>query len=112
MKKMMCSRCGKRPAMFFITKVEGNETKQEGLCMKCAMEMNIGPIKQIMESMVESFILKHWQMVKKLYLFQKIMDTKQRWDMYLSAGPGTQSPINRTVNIRSAAQTVILSFIR
>ena len=37
--------------MFFITKVEGNETKQEGLCMKCAMEMNIGPIKQIMESM-------------------------------------------------------------
>ena len=51
MKKMMCSRCGKRPAMFFITKVEGNETKQEGLCMKCAMEMNIGPIKQIMESM-------------------------------------------------------------
>ena len=47
----MCSRCGKRPAMFFITKVEGNETKQEGLCMKCAMEMNIGPIKQIMESM-------------------------------------------------------------
>ena len=49
MKKMMCSRCGKRPAMFFITKVEGNETKQEGLCMKCAMEMNIGPIKQIME---------------------------------------------------------------
>lgn len=51
MKKMMCSKCGKRPAMFFITKVEGNETKQEGLCMKCAMEMNIGPIKQIMESM-------------------------------------------------------------
>ena len=51
MKKMMCSRCGKRPAMFFITKVEGNETKQEGLCMKCAMELNIGPIKQIMESM-------------------------------------------------------------
>ena len=37
--------------MFFITKVEGNETKQEGLCMKCAMELNIGPIKQIMESM-------------------------------------------------------------
>ena len=57
-------------------------------------------------------ILKPWQMVKKLYLFQKIMDTKQRWDMYLPAGPGTQSPINRTVNIRSAAQTVILSFIR
>ena len=51
MNKMLWCRCGKRPAKFFITKGEGNETKQEGLCMKCAMEMNIGPIKQIMESM-------------------------------------------------------------
>ncbi|MBS7361804.1 MAG: AAA family ATPase, partial [Oscillospiraceae bacterium] len=48
---MMCSKCGKRPAMFFITKLEGDKTINEGLCMKCAMEMNIGPIKQIMQSM-------------------------------------------------------------
>ena len=47
MKKMMCSRCGKRPAMFFITKVEGNETKQEGLCMKCAMK-NLPAVKNIL----------------------------------------------------------------
>ena len=51
MKKRMCSKCGKRPAMFFITKLEGDKTINEGLCMKCAMEMNIGPIKQIMQSM-------------------------------------------------------------
>ena len=51
MKKMMCSKCGKRPAMFFISKKDGDKTVNEGLCMKCAMEMNIGPIKQIMESM-------------------------------------------------------------
>ncbi len=37
--------------MFFMTKVEGDKTTQEGLCLKCAMEMNIGPIKQIIESM-------------------------------------------------------------
>ena len=37
--------------MFFITKVEGEKTTQEGLCIQCAMEMNIGPVKQIMESM-------------------------------------------------------------
>ncbi len=37
--------------MFFITKVEGDKSTQEGLCMKCAMEMNIGPIKQLMQSM-------------------------------------------------------------
>ncbi len=34
-----------------MTKVEGDKTTQEGLCLKCAMEMNIGPIKQIIESM-------------------------------------------------------------
>ncbi len=51
MKQVLCSRCKKRPAMFFITKMEGEKSTQEGLCMKCAMEMNIGPIKQMMQSM-------------------------------------------------------------
>ena len=51
MKQVLCSKCKKRPAMFFITKVEGDKSTQEGLCMKCAMEMNIGPIKQMMQSM-------------------------------------------------------------
>ena len=51
MKQVLCSKCKKRPAMFFITKVEGDKSSQEGLCMKCAMEMNIGPIKQMMQSM-------------------------------------------------------------
>ncbi|MCR5484090.1 MAG: ATP-dependent Clp protease ATP-binding subunit [Clostridiales bacterium] len=51
MKQVLCSRCKKRPAMFFITKVDGDKSTQEGLCMKCAMEMNIGPIKQMMQSM-------------------------------------------------------------
>ena len=47
----MCSRCKKRPAVVFISKIDGDETTQEGLCLKCAMEMNIGPIKQMMEKM-------------------------------------------------------------
>ena len=51
MKQVLCARCKKRPAMFFITKVEGEKTTQEGLCIQCALEMNIGPVKQIMESM-------------------------------------------------------------
>ncbi len=51
MKQVLCAKCKTRPAMFFITKVEGDKTTQEGLCIKCAMEMNIGPVKQIMQSM-------------------------------------------------------------
>jgi len=51
MNQVLCSKCKIRPAIFFITRVEGEKTAQEGLCMKCAMDMNIGPIKQIMQSM-------------------------------------------------------------
>ncbi len=51
MKQVLCAKCKVRPAIFFITRVEGEKTTQEGLCIKCAMEMNIGPVKQIMQSM-------------------------------------------------------------
>ena len=50
-KNMICSKCKQRPAVIFITKMEGDKTINEGLCIKCAMEMNIGPIKQMMENM-------------------------------------------------------------
>lgn len=48
---MLCSRCKKNPAVFFISKVDGDKTTNEGLCIKCAMELNIGPVKQMMENM-------------------------------------------------------------
>lgn len=51
MKQVLCSKCKQRPAMFFMTKVEGEKTTQEGLCLKCAMDLNIGPIKNIIQSM-------------------------------------------------------------
>lgn len=51
MKKMICSKCKKNPAVIFISRIEGDKTIPEGLCIKCAMEMNIGPVKQMMDSM-------------------------------------------------------------
>lgn len=50
-KNMLCSRCHKNPAVFFISKIDGDKTTNEGLCIKCAMELNIGPVKQIMDQM-------------------------------------------------------------
>lgn len=50
MKKILCSRCKKNPAMIFISRPDG-KSEPEGLCLKCAMELNIGPIKQMMDSM-------------------------------------------------------------
>ena len=51
MNMKMCSRCKKNPAVIFISKIEGDKTTQEGLCIKCAIEMNIGPIKDMLNKM-------------------------------------------------------------
>ena len=51
MNKNMCSRCGKRPAVVFIQKMEGDEVKPEGLCINCARDLNIGPIRQMIEKL-------------------------------------------------------------
>ena len=47
----MCSRCHKRMAVLFITKIENNETKNEGLCLKCARELGIPQVDQILSGM-------------------------------------------------------------
>ena len=49
--KMICTKCKKRPAVIFVSRVDGDKTTQEGYCIKCATELNIGPIKQMMQSM-------------------------------------------------------------
>ena len=51
MKQVICSRCKKRPAVIFISKIIDGKTVPEGLCLQCAMEMNIGPIKDMMSKM-------------------------------------------------------------
>ncbi len=48
---VMCSRCHKRMAVVFITRVEGDESKQEGICIKCAKELGIKPIDDIISKM-------------------------------------------------------------
>ena len=45
---VMCSRCHKRMAVVFLTKIENGESKQEGLCIKCAKELGIKPINDIL----------------------------------------------------------------
>ena len=47
----MCSRCGERPAVVFIQKMEGDKVTPEGLCIKCARELNIGSINQMIDKM-------------------------------------------------------------
>ena len=51
MQPTLCSRCHKNVAVIFIIKLEGGETKNEGLCLKCARELGIKPIDDMMKKM-------------------------------------------------------------
>ncbi len=51
MQPTLCSRCKKNVAVIFITKLENGVTKNEGLCIKCARELGIKPIDDMMKKM-------------------------------------------------------------
>lgn len=48
---MMCSRCKKRMAVVFITRMEGDKSYNEGLCLVCAKELGIKPVNDLMDKM-------------------------------------------------------------
>lgn len=48
---IMCSNCKKRPAVVFITSVQGNEKKNEGLCLSCAREKKIPQVAEYMDKL-------------------------------------------------------------
>lgn len=39
----LCARCHKRVAVVFVTRIEGDKTINEGICIKCAKELGIRP---------------------------------------------------------------------
>ena len=49
---MLCVKCKKNMAVVFITKME-QDGKQvnEGYCLSCAKEMNIGPINNMLQNL-------------------------------------------------------------
>ena len=47
----LCSRCKKRVAVVFMTRLENGETLNEGLCIRCARELGIGPVNDMLSKM-------------------------------------------------------------
>ena len=45
----LCSKCNKNPAVFYITKMEGNKTTSEGLCLPCAKSLGIAPLNNMID---------------------------------------------------------------
>lgn len=48
---MLCTRCRKRTAVVFITAMQGEEKRNEGLCLVCAKELGIPQVKEYMDQM-------------------------------------------------------------
>ncbi len=51
MEMQMCARCKKRLAVVFITRMENNQTVNEGLCLRCARELGIKPVSDMLGKM-------------------------------------------------------------
>ena len=51
MQPTMCTRCKKRVAVVFISKIEKGETINEGLCLKCAKEIGLPQVGEMMRRM-------------------------------------------------------------
>ena len=48
---MLCTRCKKRTAVVFITAMQGDEKRNEGLCLVCAKELGIPQVREYMDQM-------------------------------------------------------------
>ena len=51
MQPTLCSRCGKNVAVIFITRMDGDKPVNEGLCLKCARELHIKPVDDVLNKM-------------------------------------------------------------
>ena len=51
MQPTLCSRCHKNVAVVFVTKIENGVSRNEGLCLKCAKELGIKPVEDMMQKM-------------------------------------------------------------
>lgn len=45
----MCAKCKVNPAVIYITKMEGDKTTSEGLCLSCAKSLGIAPINNMID---------------------------------------------------------------
>ena len=51
MQPTLCSRCKKNVAVVFISKIENGQTINEGLCLKCAKELGLPQVNDMMKRM-------------------------------------------------------------
>lgn len=51
MQPTLCSRCKKNVAVIFVTRLDAGKTTSDGFCLKCAKELGLKPVDDIMKRM-------------------------------------------------------------
>ena len=47
----LCVRCKKNQAVLFVSRMENGEMKSEGYCLKCAKELGMKPIDDVLNNL-------------------------------------------------------------
>lgn len=100
---MMCERCKKRPAVVFITTLQGDKKRNEGLCLKCAKEVNIPQVSEYIKQLGinEDDLENEMEMLFGSDEFQSIMgdeedgENEDGVDGFKSGGAGIIPPFLR-----------------
>ncbi len=79
---MLCVKCKKRTAVVFVSRMDGNKPVNEGFCLKCAKEMGIPQVNEMIKGMgmtdedLEQFADEFDQMSEQLGLNSSELDSQ------------------------------------
>ena len=87
MKIQVCVRCKKRPASVYITRLDGGNSINEGLCFQCAAELGIKPPP------VVDMLKKMKQLYSQAQEIQNESEEKVS-NAYIESAKGEDLPLN------------------
>ena len=99
---MICSRCKKYPAVVFLTSNDKKDPSQ-GLCIKCAKDLKIGPVTDLMDKMGisdEDIDMVQEELADLIPLDEngELKDGEELYSKMLSSDPESFSFINNLFN--------------
>lgn len=87
---MLCSRCKKRQAVVFISTIQGNEKRDEGLCLICAKELGVPQVNDYLEKMGISD--EDLEESDKMLFGEGDPDSEENDEDFTPGGAGTMMP--------------------
>ena len=98
---MLCVKCKKRTAVVFVSRMDGSNPVNEGYCLKCAKDMGIPQVNEMIKGMgmsdedIEQFSEEFDQMSEQLGLAGEELDSQ--------TAPSLPSFFNRLLGQSEAA---------